>query len=136
MGRHTDSDICKNVIVIGQNEFWINFYTDFYENYDGDIDDHEILFGKVHLGKDWYFVDQAEQTGKRGDLYGDVFEKRIDGATYKVTLINTHEYSDVGEYWYVGCSDQRDAIELFIQDFQSEIEDTSIQDLDSIQQTL
>ena len=73
--------------------------------------------------------DHDPMMGKKLRLYADRAVK--DGKT--VYLVNSSEYSSVGEYWFAVFSEDRSAVEQFLQDFGIE---TTIEDLDSVCQTM
>jgi hypothetical protein len=131
MSRHTYSDIVKNVAMLGKFRPMIDLYED-ADNIGRDCD----------LGNGWtiaafayadaafaYAEKPMRHEGKRNRLFGDYATKNGK----EVCLINTDEYSDVGEHDYAVFSNDRDAVEMFLKDFGL---NKKIEDMDSINQTI
>lgn len=126
MGRGTESDVCKNVLVVGSYEDFYNRLELLWEMYeDKDIIGQSLLKG-------WKFKEFAATCGANGRLYGTLLEKGY----YEVYLINTDFYEHVGGYDYTVFSDDRDAVLAFKDDFGDVCQSDTIVDVDSVQQTL
>jgi hypothetical protein len=111
MGSHTTSDIVYNVAYIGAPKDYISILT----NGEGPEGPFELNGWTIER-------DQAGQLGKKKRLCGDLATKN----NLVVYLVNTSQYSAVGEYDYVVFSNDRLAVVQFLKDFfiKTDIEDT------------
>jgi hypothetical protein len=133
MGYYTSSDICQNVLVIGEAAFVIDYFETNLHNHD------EKLKKWSTLGQ-WTIKKRGVESGKKKRLYADVFEK--EGKS--IRIINTSPYEMVDEHWYCVFSDDRSAVEEFLNDFQKEIKESmkyvkdwkKIEDMESLEQTI
>jgi hypothetical protein len=115
MGRSTESDVVQNVAIVGN----VKEISSMFEQ-----DEMQVLHG-------WQFVrwDNDPMMGKKSRLYADRATK--DGKT--IYLVNTDEYANVCEYDYAVFSDDKNAVEEFLKDFNIQ---ATIEDSDSICQTM
>ena len=133
MGVSTESDICKNVVCIGSFDIFekIKGFSENDEN--GDEEQAPPVYG--------WSIGDYESYGKHNSLYGFTITKNYLDRDFKVICINSHEYSRVGEIWNIITSEDAEAVELFISDFEKDILendselDLHIEDEDAIQQT-
>jgi len=120
MGRSTNSDIAENVAVIGDIESISSIFND-------DFDDETTIVVNGWKVSQWQ--DGEIMSGRKKWLYADSASK----GDKHISLINSSEYSNVGEYDFVVFSNDRSAVEVFLKDFDI---DVSIADIDSVCQTL
>jgi hypothetical protein len=114
MGTATASDIVSNVAYIGKPKDYISI-----------LEDGEGPDGPFELNGWTIDLYNADKLGKKQRLFGDLATKN-DLIVY---LVNTDQYSDVGEYDYVVFSDEKSAVAQFLKDFSIE---AVIEDTDSI----
>ena len=126
MGSSTTSDICKNVLQLGDKNEIINVIEEFYETYE--FDD---TFKSVPFLRGWKIYDYDEKIGQNNRLHS----LRLTKGEHKVFMINSSEYSSVGEHWYEITSDNRDSVVEFRKDFDDLVHNRTIVPLDSICQT-
>src|ERR1700722_18800049 len=119
MSRSTRSDIVENVAAIGDLSI-IHDWLDLFMN------------GEPNTGlmNGWQLVEHDLMGGKKQSLFVGVAIKNDK----QVFLVNTSEYSNVGDYWYVVFSNDRSTTQEFLNDFG--VLDSVIEDMDSICQTL
>jgi len=121
MTTSTVNDIVKNVSYLGENETILrDAFEEYYEVDEGNID----IAGWTCNPKEDF-----PRAGKNKRLHPEIFKKNGK----EICVINTSQYSNVGEYDYVVFSDDKHAVELFLKDLNCE---SKIEDVDSISQTL
>ena len=121
MGRYTESDIVQNVAHVGVVTALIDKYEEGeYAQQSFDINGWNVKYWDEDIGL----------SGKKKCLYADLATK----GELKVCILNTSEYSSVGEYWFAVFADDSLAVEEFLKDFN--ITDVAIEDMDSVCQTL
>lgn len=114
MSSRTHATIRKNVYFIGENDDLME--TVDYEEWDS--------FGGWMVDRD---------NTKDGELYANKFTKE----GLEVFVVNTHEYSRVGEQWWVVYGENRAAVEQFCEDAGFEMDrDNPIYDQEVVSQTL
>lgn len=114
MGRSTDSDICKNVVDLGEFNGLLNYEND-GQNASTYGPDGEV----IKLPHRWIHNDNIRQYGR---LFVDTFEKILrytNGKTdvLQVHIVNTAEYANGGEEFYVAFSDRAKSVKRFCRDF-------------------
>lgn len=140
MGLHTYTDICRNVLTIGEAEFLQNYFQTIWENEQDESDDPDNDYLNYSTIKDWRLNGEAVDVGKKKKLMAAELVKN-DKILY---AINTSEYESVGECWYVVFSDDKTAVEEFLKDFYTEIQTERgaapewdvIEIIDSVKQTI
>lgn len=135
MSRSTESDICFNVADLGE----LNISKMAYEALDNSDEDD----GEWHhdIGHGWHVVGEAAKAGKKNRLYAWELTK----GDHLVHIVNSAFYSNGGAIWNVIFSSTKEATQQFLEDFKREILDAnsrysswdfSIEDMDSVEQTL
>lgn len=137
MGTSTESDICKNIVQVGEFGF---ISDDTLEDFDEFIWENKLDADNVpdkfqDIGHGWKWIRHCEKCGKNNRLFGDKFSKVVDGVEHEVFVVNSSEYAIVGETWNEVFSDDRSAVELLISDFGDKFFSTEINDLDTVNQT-
>jgi hypothetical protein len=123
MSSHTYSDICTNVVYIGETEVF---------KYSSEDLETEVL--KVAIGHGWFLKEVSVDAGRKKELIVDKFAKD----DFTIYALNSSEYAMVGNEWWVMFSDNKSSVEEFLKDFSAELgnESFEIEDMDSVQQTL
>jgi hypothetical protein len=123
MSSHTYSDICTNVVYLGETKVF---------EYSSNSEDLETE--KVDIGHGWFLKEVAIDAGKKNNLIVDKFTKD----DFVIYALNSSEYAMVCEEWWVMFADNKSSVEEFLKDFASELGNQvfEIEDMDAVQQTL
>lgn len=133
MGRHTYSDICKNVCTV---------FGDYRPEYPDETG--EALCALLDGGK---AADPDAETNVRGwkgdwDFTDELGKKKRLSAVectkgdHRVYLINESPYASVGVYCFTVFGPDRAAVEEFVKDFWADEGDPEIEDTDTVSQTI
>ena len=122
MGESTLSDIVENVANLGEGKL----STEIGNLFESNEKSHSLNGWTLQSVNDCGYP----MCGRKKLLYADVATK----GEKVVRLLNTSKYAAVGDYWYVVFSKDRSAVEEFLKDFG--LNDTTIEDMDSVCQTL
>jgi len=106
------------------------------------------ICGDLDTGKDenpqvcgWTAVTNMGTYGKRNRLYTTIWEKN----GHEIHFVNESEYAAVSEVWMSVCADTKEALELFLTDFEKPLKEhlgrdykkaIKIEECDSVTQTL
>lgn len=141
MSHNCHSDICNNVANIGDvlGPLWTqealeeSFEPEELEyETDGSMIDPEFKATSAYKAG-WrikeYSAEDAPEVGKKKRLYVEIALVKGD---YLVYMINSSQYNNVGETDYTAFSDNREAVEMLINDLQEW--QRKVEDIDTVEQ--
>lgn len=134
MGRSTDSEVCRNVANLGDFDGLLNYDNNGQNATKFDPSGSEEILELPHR---WKALPGTHQYGR---LFVDTYQKTINKGektdTLEVHIVNTAEYANGGEKFYVVFSDRAKAVRRFLKDFNISEKDAELMKRDVVHQTL